>query len=58
MVIGTELNTRFGYVIGDLNQQLNLFMRPISSSLWFELNTIHSKIHLVTQNTHRRYEDR
>jgi hypothetical protein len=58
MVIGIELNTQCGKVMGNLNQQLNLLIRPMSSSLWVELNRIHSNISLITQDIHRRYGDR
>jgi hypothetical protein len=58
MVIGIELNTQCGKVMGNLNQQLNVLIRPMSSSLWVELNRIHSNISLITQDIHRRYGDR
>lgn len=58
MVIGIELNRLFGNNIANLNQELNLLIRPMSSSLWFELNRLHLNIFLVTQDIHRRYGDR
>jgi hypothetical protein len=58
MVIGIELNRLFGNNIANLNQELNLLIRPMSSSLWVELNRIHSNISLITQDIHRRYGDR